>query len=128
MKITRKAMKQSGDALEQAVRRDMNGAISAKLDAAVFLGAGSSGEPLGIIPGQSTYGYATTAVGAAAAWSVFRDAVVAFISGNAAMSPADVRLLIRPEVYGFMDDTLITNTAVSEWDRMLKNIPAENSP
>jgi hypothetical protein len=126
MKITRKTLKQSGDALEQAVRRDMSGAIGQKMDAAVFLGAGSSGEPLGIITGQSTYGYATTAVSAAATWSAFRDAVVAFMVGNAITSPADVKLLIRPEVFGFMDDTLITNTAVSEWDRLLKNIPQGN--
>jgi hypothetical protein len=28
MKVTRKALKQSGDALEQAVRRDMNGCMA----------------------------------------------------------------------------------------------------
>jgi HK97 family phage major capsid protein len=126
MKITRKTLKQSGDALEQAVRRDMSGAIGAKLDAAVFLGAGSTGEPLGIIPGQSTYGYATTAVADAATWAAFRAAVVAFMTGNAITSPADVRLLMRPEIFGFMDDTLIDGTAVSEWDRLLKNIPLAN--
>lgn len=123
MKITRKTLKQSGDALEQAVRRDMNGAIGAKLDAATFLGAGAGGEPLGIIPGQSTYGISTTAVSAAASWAAFRAAVTAFMVANAANGPSDVRLLIRPEVYDDMDDTLITSTAVSEWDRLSKNIP-----
>lgn len=43
MKLTRKSMKQSGDALEAAIRRHMNGAIGDALDAAVFLGSGSSG-------------------------------------------------------------------------------------
>lgn len=38
MKITRKALKQSGEALEAAIRRDMQGAMSAELDRAAFLG------------------------------------------------------------------------------------------
>lgn len=126
MKITRKALKQSGDALEQAVRRDMNGALGQGIDAAVFLGTGATGQPLGVIPGQSTYGYTTTAVAAAATWAAFRAAVVSFLTGNAAASPDAVRLLIRPEVWSKMDNTLITNTGISEWDRMLKNIPAAN--
>jgi hypothetical protein len=42
---------------------------------------------------------------------------------NAASSPADVNLLLRPEVWDDMDDTLIDGTAVSEWDRLVKNIP-----
>lgn len=126
MAISRRAMLQSGSALEDAIRRDMNGAMAAALDAAITLGTGASGQPLGIIPGAGTYGITSTAVGAAATWSVFRAAVVRFMLNNAAGSPGAVRLLIRPEVYSRMDGALITNTAVSEWDRMLSNIPAGN--
>jgi HK97 family phage major capsid protein len=124
MKITRKAMKQTGDALEQAVRRDMNGAIGVALDKAVFLGAGASGEPSGVLVGS--YGITSTAVGAAASWAAFRAAVRRFLIANAAGSPAAVRLLIRPEVWDSMDGALISGTAVSEFDRMVKNIPASN--
>ncbi|MBM3654282.1 MAG: phage major capsid protein [Alphaproteobacteria bacterium] len=124
MKLTRKSMKQTGDALEQAVRRDMNGAIGIALDKAVFLGAGASGEPAGVLVGS--YGITSTAVSAAASWAAFRAAVKRFIIASAAGSPAAVRLLIRPEVWDALDGTLITNTAVSEWDRMVKNIPAGN--
>lgn len=124
MKITRKAMKQTGDALEQAVRRDMNGAIGEALDKAVFLGAGASGEPAGVLVGS--YGITSTNVAAAASWAAFRAAVRRFIIANAAGSPAAVNLLIRPEVWDAMDGTLISGTAVSEWDRMVKNIPAQN--
>ena len=92
----------------------------------MFLGAGSSGEPLGVIPGQSTYGYTTTSVAAAATWAAFRAAVVSFLTGNAAGSASAVRLLLRPEVWSKLDATLITNTAVSEWDRLIGNIPAGN--
>ncbi|SOC19754.1 phage major capsid protein, partial [Phaeovulum vinaykumarii] len=46
MRITRKALLQSGDALEAAIRRDMNGAMAAELDRAIFLGTGADGQPL----------------------------------------------------------------------------------
>lgn len=120
MKITRRALKQSGDSLEQAVRRDANNAISVALDKAVFLGAGASGEPVGVVVGS--YSITSTAISAAASWSAFRGAVKRFLIANAASSPADVRLLIRPEVWDALDNTLVTNTAVSELDRLRANI------
>ncbi len=126
MQISRKAMLQSGSALEDAVRRDMNGAIAAALDKAIFLGAGASGEPLGVMTTPATYGITSAAVGAAATWSVFRAAVQRFMLANAAGAPDAVRLLIRPEVWSKMDGTLIASTAVSEWSRMLDNIPLAN--
>lgn len=124
MKITRKALKQTGDALEQAVRRDMNGAIAQAMDAAVFQGTGASGQPSGLLVGS--YGITSTAITAAASWAVFRSAIVRFLVANAANSPGEVKLLIRPEIFDKMDGSLITNTGISEWDRMLKNIPAGN--
>ena len=126
VELTRKSMRQSGPGLEQAVRRDLNGAVAKAMDRAVFSGAGSSGEPLGIITGQSTYGISQTDTDAAPTWAAFRGAVRDFLKNSAASSPAMVRLLTRPEIYDAMDDTLITNTAVSEWDRLLANIPAAN--
>ena len=126
MKLTRRAMLQTGAALEEAVRRDMNGAMMQALDAAVFLGTWASGQPLGAITGAGTYGITSTAVGAAASWAAFRTAVAAFLTGNAAGSPDAVKLLIRPEVWSKMDGSLLSSTAVSEWDRLLRNIPAQN--
>jgi hypothetical protein len=126
MRITRKALAQSGAALEQAIRRDMAGAMGAAMDKAVFLGTGADGQPLGVITGAATYGITSTAVAAAASWAAFRAAVVRFMLGNAAGSPAAVKAMIRPEVWAYMDDQLISGTAVSEWDRMLANIPAGN--
>ncbi|ORE88176.1 phage major capsid protein [Aurantimonas sp. 22II-16-19i] len=126
MRITRKTMKQSGAALEQAVRRDMNSAIAAALDKAIFQGTGANGQPLGVITGAGTYGITSTDAAALASWSALRAAVVRFMTANAAGSPAAVRGLIRPELWALLDDTLIEGTAVSEWDRLLKNIPAGN--
>ncbi len=122
MKITRKAMKQTGDALEQAVRRDMSSAIESALDKAVFLGAGVSGEPAGVLIGS--YGITSTPVDATAYWNVFRAAVVRFMTANAASGPGDVRLLVRPEVYDFMDGELFDpGSGLTEWDKLLRNVP-----
>lgn len=122
MRITRKTLKQSGAGLEQAVRRDMNGAISEALDKAVILGSGSAGEPTGILAGASAWGVTETAVDAAASYAAFRAAAVRFMTANAASGPGDVRLLLRPEVFDAMDADLITGTAVSEWDRLVAKI------
>jgi hypothetical protein len=126
IKISRKALLQSGAGLEAAIRRDMNGCIAEAMDAAVFLGSGASGEPTGVIEGASGFGITETAINAAASWAAFRAAVTRFIIANSANGPGDVRLLIRPEVFDAMDDDLIDGTAFSEWDRMVKNIPAQN--
>ncbi|MEM1039397.1 MAG: phage major capsid protein [Pseudomonadota bacterium] len=118
MQITRKTLKQSGSGLEQAVRRDMNGAISEAMDKAVFLGSGTSGEPTGLLAGASGWGITETAINAAASYSAFRAAAVRFMIANAATGPNAIRLLLRPEVFDGMDDDLISGTAVSEWDRL----------
>lgn len=122
MKITRKALKQAGQGLEQAVRRDMSAAIQQETDRAIFLGSGSSGEPLGIFTGASTYGITETAVDAAATYAAFRAAAVRFMTANAASGPGSVNLLLRPEVYDQMDDALIAGTSISEWDRLVAKI------
>lgn len=122
MRLTRKTLKQSGAGLEQAVRRDMNGAISEALDKAVFQGSGSAGEPTGILTGASAWGVNETAVDAAADYAAFRSAAVRFMVANAASGTANVNLLLRPEVFDAMDANLITGTAVSEWDRLSAKI------
>ena len=126
MRITRKAMKQTGAGLEQAIRRDMAEAIRVGMDRAVTLGTGADGQPLGVIAGAATYGITSTAIDDPASWAAFRAAVVRFMNANAAGSPAAVRMLIRSECWAALDDALITGTAVSEWDRLTGNIPAGN--
>lgn len=125
MVISRKTLKQSVG-IEDAVRRDMNSAIGAGLDKAIFLGTGANGQPLGVITGAATYGITSTDAAALASWAAFRAAVVRFMTANAAGSPNAVKALIRPELWSLLDDTLISGTAVSEWDRLVKNIPAGN--
>ncbi|MEJ1939005.1 hypothetical protein WDZ92_53075, partial [Nostoc sp. NIES-2111] len=105
---------------EQALRRDLNGAMAMALDSSVFLGTGAAGQPAGLLVGG--YGITSTAIAAAATWAAFRAAVVKFMVANAATGPGDVNLLIRPEVYDKLDGTILANTAVSEWDRLTRNI------
>ena len=128
MKVTRKALLQSGAGLEQAIRRDMNGTIAAELDKAIFLGPGANGQPLGVIAGSSTngatgHGILKTEVNTPADWAAFRSAVVSFMTANAATGPSDVRALIRPELWAWLDSLLIEGTAVSEFDRLTRHMP-----
>jgi capsid protein len=118
MRITRKTLLQSGSALEQAIRRDMNGAMAQEMDRAIFNGSGASGEPTGVFTGAAAWGITETDLSAAATWAAIRTEVVNFMTANAATGPDAVRLLIRPEVWDTMDGTFITGTAVTEWDRL----------
>lgn len=119
MRISRKAMKQSGAGLESAVRRDMANAVRVELDKAVFQGTGANGQPLGIIAGAgaSDYDITATELDATLTWSALRTAIVEFMTLNILDGPAGVRLMVRPEVWDAADD-LITGLAISEWDRL----------
>ncbi len=120
MKITRKSLKQSGDALEAAVRRDMSGAITEAVDRATFTGAGSSGEPTGVIALASGVGITETDVSAIASYAVFKAAARRMMDANAAMKPSALRWLIRPLTYSILDGDVLTGTADSEWDRLVR--------
>ena len=122
MRISRKTLLQSGAALEQAIRRDMAGAMQQEMDRAIFNGSGSSGEPTGVFTGATAWGIAETDLSAAASWAAIRSEVVAFMTANAATGPGAVRLLIRPEVFDTMDGAFISGTAVTEWERLTKYI------
>lgn len=127
MRITRKTMLQSGAALEEAVRRDMNGAMQQALDKAVFLGAGSGGEPLGVIAGAATYGITSTAISAAATWGAFRSAITRFMTANATSGAQGVKVLIRPEVWNYMDGLAASTSApMWEYDRLVAAVGADN--
>ena len=127
MKITRRAMLQTGAGLEAAIRHDMAGAIGTALDKAVFLGAGSSGEPLGVVAGAATYGITATAVDAAPSWAAFRAAVTRFMLANAVSAPSQVRVLMRPEVWDDLDAQSAADAApMWEMDRLRAAVGAGN--
>jgi HK97 family phage major capsid protein len=124
MKLTRRTMK-SAAGIESAVRRDMRGAIAQAMDAAVFQGSGSNGEPLGVISGAGTYGITSTAVDAAATWGAFRSAITTFLTANAASGPGGVRVMIRPETWDGMDGQVFdAGSGVTEFDRLTGNVGA----
>ncbi len=124
-KLTRQAMLQVGPDLENAVRRDMNAAISTGLDQAIFLGTGATGQPLGILPGQATtYPYVTVAEASAApTYGMFVDAISTFLAANAISSFDQVFMLLRPEIWKKMDRALISGAFVSEWNRLVALVP-----
>jgi len=123
MKISRKALKQLGG-VEDAVRRDMLSAISVGLDNAAFNGTGSSGEPLGIIYGASTYGITETDAGAASTWSDFQQRLAAFITSGALAGTAGVRLAVTPDIWTILDAALFdAGSGITEWDKLLRTIP-----
>ncbi len=125
MRVTRKALKQSGAALEAAIRRDMQGAMGQAMDAAVFLGTGSDGQPLGVITGRSTYGIALDEIDDLATWAAFRSAVTQFMVANAASGAGSVRAMIRPELWDFLDGALWdAGSGLTEWDRLTKHMPS----
>lgn len=122
MVISRKSLKQAGDGLEAAIRRDLNAVIGTEIDRVVINGSGAAGEPLGIIPGAATYGIASTAVGAGATWAAFRSQIVAFMQANAITSAGQINLSFDPAIWAELDEALIAGTATSEWDRLTKHV------
>ena len=118
MRISRKTLKQSGAALEQAIRRDMNGAMGQELDRAIYQGSGSNGEPLGVMSGAATYGINVTPLSKQPEYSDFLAEIVAFMTGNAITSPEQVRALMRPELFGALEGRLNTVTQTTEYHRL----------
>jgi HK97 family phage major capsid protein len=118
MRISRKSLLQSGEALEAAIRRDMAGAMSAELDRAIFSGTGASGQPLGVVSGAATYGIATTALDAVPTYANFLAQVTAFMAANAITQPGEVRALLRPEMFGYLESVTDTVTQMTEYHRM----------
>lgn len=126
MTISRKSLKQAGAGLEAAIRRDLNAVIATELDRVVINGSGATGEPLGIIPGKATYGIhdEVNSPTVLASWAAFRAEIVAFMEANAITSPSQVNLAFDPAIWADLDEALISGTAVSEWDRLVKHVGA----
>jgi hypothetical protein len=117
MEVSRRAQMQTGPSLEAAIKRNANATIGAGLDAAVFLGTGATGQPLGIIPGQSSYGIDQNVINAAASYDAFRTAAVEFMVENSATSLSDIRILMRPELINGLDSTFLeTGSGITFWD------------
>lgn len=123
MRISRRALLQSGEALEAAIRRDMASTMQAELDKAVFLGTGATGQPLGVVPGVATYGITSTAAAAAASWAALRAAIVRFMTANAAAGPDAVNVLIRPELWSYLDNLMVGDGGFKfEFDRLKESV------
>ena len=98
----------------------MSGAIKEAVDRATFTGAGSSGEPTGVIALAAGVGINVQDVSAMASYAVFKAAARRAMDRNAAMKPSALRWLIRPLTYSILDGDVLTGTADSEWDRLVR--------
>lgn len=118
VKVTRRALL-SLDGLEDAIRRDMRGAIQKSLDKVIFLGSGSSGQPAGIVAKATGYGIHVETIAASVTYADFRSEFAAFIAASAASGPGDIRIMIRPEVWTDLDDSSFdAGSGVTEFDRL----------
>ena len=119
MRITRKAMKQVGAGLEQAIRRDMAASIGAELDRAILIGSGASGQPQGLL------GLATGSGNWAATWTAVRTEIVSFMEANAISDPASVNMVITPAMWSDLDDAIWdSGSGITEWQRLTGGIGA----
>ncbi|GAB5350743.1 phage major capsid protein [Qipengyuania sp. 483] len=113
MRLSRKAVKQTGPGLEQAIRRDMSAAIGAELDRAILVGDGLDGEPTGLVElasGTGTW---------AATWPAVRTEIIAFMTANAISDPSAVRMAITPEMWADLDDAIYdAGSGQTEWTRL----------
>ena len=113
MRISRKAVKQTGPGLEQAIRRDMSAAIGAELDRAILVGDGLDGEPTGLVELASGTG------DWAATWPAVRTEIIAFMTANAISDPSAVRMAITPEMWADLDDAIYdAGSGQTEWTRL----------
>jgi len=114
MRISRKAVKQTGPGLEQAIRRDMAAAIGAELDRAILVGDGADGEPTGLVElasGTGTW---------AATWPTVRTEIIAFMTANAISDPSAVRMAITPAMWAELDDAIFDDgSGQTEWTRLI---------
>jgi hypothetical protein len=113
MRISRKAVKQVGNGLEEAIRRDMSAAIGAELDRAILVGDGTGGALTGLV------GLASGSGIWAATWATVRAEIVAFMEANAISDPAAVRMAITPAMWSALDDAIWdTGSGITEWQRL----------
>jgi HK97 family phage major capsid protein len=113
MRISRKATKQVGTGLEQAIRRDMAASIGAELDRAILIGSGASGQPAGLLS------VATGTGQWAATWAAVRAEIVQFMTANAISDPASVRMVITPAMWSALDDAIFdAGSGITEWQRL----------
>lgn len=124
MRISRKALKQTGAGLEQAIRRDMSASIGAELDRAILIGSGAAGEPTGIITGATN---TVDAVAAPITWAMLKTEILAFMAANAISDPSQVKIGFGPDEWSTLDDAIWdAGSGITEWDRLAKHVGAGN--
>lgn len=123
VKLTRKSMLQAGEALEAAIRRDIAGTLGQEMDKAAFLGTGTSGQPTGLL---NISGMTSTAINLAPTFATFLAEYRAFMIANAVMNPSELRLMIRPETFAYLETAINADLQVTEYERIGRLLTAGN--
>ena len=124
MVISRKALKQAGTGLEAAIRRDLNAVIATEIDRVVVNGTGATGQPLGFIPGASTYGISVEEVANFESWNIFKAEIVAFMQANAIASPSEVTVAFGPQIWSDLDGSIVEGLMMTDLDRLQRHVGA----
>ncbi len=123
MQISRKAMKQSGVALEQAIKRDMSFAIEQEMDRVCFLGTGLNGEPEGLLNIVSDPAIVVRNSVTLSEYESFALEIGQIMELFAASSPADVRILLHPDEWAQLETGFVVTSgsgqaAITNLDRL----------
>ncbi|AXC50381.1 hypothetical protein DRW48_12405 [Paracoccus suum] len=113
--ITRQATKEN-PALEDTLRRDLAGLISAELDRVAFQGQGGL-EPVGILKRLTDAGRVQN-VGAKASFGTLLAAAVSLWETAGLAGPDKVKIAGAPVLLQTTADDLVSGTAVSSFDRL----------
>lgn len=109
--ISRHLLLQAGDQAERVVREELRRAAASALDAALFAGAGTSGEPQGIVGSADTGAF----TGASLDASALRNAQYDLANAKAITDPTKLAYVTTPAVA----ETLAKRARVASSDRML---------
>jgi len=113
--MTRQATRQN-PALEAILRRDLSEIMRSGIDKVAFQGAGTGDEPAGL--GAVLTGGRTAALTAKASFSAFLLRAVELMETAKLSDASGIRIAAAPIVMQTLMDTLLANTAVSEYDRL----------
>lgn len=113
--LTRQAIRQNS-ALEPMLRRDLAEVLREGVDKAIFQGTGADDQPAGFATVLT--GGRTAALTAKASFSALLLRAVEIMETAKLADPSSVRIAGAPILMQTLMDTLLANTAVSEFDRL----------
>lgn len=105
------------------LRRNLAAIVQAELDRVIFQGDVARGEPAGVVRHAIDYGIGVSVPIAAASWALFRREITELLNASEACGPDAVSVLLRPEVWAYMDALPKNTSAVTtDWDQLVRRV------